>query len=355
MAVDDPLPTHPASASGGAAARSSTETGATAARTSAGGAFGSTASVTRTSPGGTTSAQCPDELVSDIESMSLHGNLATTEDRYTPSCRALPGTPDFVAAFSAPESGTYVIDTLGSDIDTVLAVYAGLCGSDELACNDEDEHISHQSRLVLDLEQAQTITIVVDGYRGQTGNILLNVSPPSNLIDSFVSASLPVTTVGNTKGLRDRLTSSCNSKLSSSDYVILFESQRSGTFEFRVTSTEFKPILSLRDGGPSGKEIACADGGSSSGSPSVWYALSAGRKVAVIIDGYDGSFGEFKLSIEPVSDPGSCAVASATRTGCIDPEVTACVCERIPDCCFGPWQALCATSDPSLACGTANR
>jgi hypothetical protein len=290
-------------------------------------------------------------LVSDVESISVERNLDGNPDRYTPSCRAMSGTSDLVIVWKPAEAGTYIIDTLGSEIDTVLAVYAGECGGTEIACNDEDQHLSHQSRVVVELDALTYITLVVDGYQGQTGKVLLNASRADAMVDKFVRTLDFANTRENTDARMDHFTSSCNSKISSPDYVFSFKAEVAATYRFSVSSSEFKPVISLRDGGPAGNEIAC----NGDFNPSIEYALNAGRSVAVVVDGYQGGSGEFLARFETnVDDSGSCAVASEWRTGCMDPDVTACVCQQLSECCLGPWNALCAGSDLSLACGTAS-
>ncbi|WP_437512576.1 MXAN_6577-like cysteine-rich protein [Sorangium sp. So ce1099] len=84
--------------------------------------------------------------------------------------------PEVIHSFTAPETGTYVIDTFGSDYDTVLSVFDGDCSGEELDCSDDSPwHSGVTSELSVSLEAGQTILIVVDGYDRDSGPYELHV------------------------------------------------------------------------------------------------------------------------------------------------------------------------------------
>ena len=108
--------------------------------------------------------------------------------------------------WTAPSSGYVEISTIGSDFDTLLAVYTGttLSSLNNLASNDDadDGFYSHvQFSAVL----GTTYQIAVAGHAGDEGNIELNIGsiappPPSN--DDFADrialpSLLPFSTTGN--------------------------------------------------------------------------------------------------------------------------------------------------------------
>lgn len=102
---------------------------------------------------------------------------------------AEPGEPDHAGrsapvrsawwTWTASASGSVTLDTRNSDFDTTLAVYQGssLGGLTEVAAN--DDAIGTQSRVVFTASQGVTYQIAVAGWRGQQGNIRLNISSPS--------------------------------------------------------------------------------------------------------------------------------------------------------------------------------
>ncbi|MDH6099509.1 pre-peptidase C-terminal domain-containing protein [Anabaenopsis sp. FSS-46] len=87
-------------------------------------------------------------------------------------------------SWTAPATANRVIiDTIGSDFDTVLSVFTGntVDGLTLVAQNDDlGEDNSKQSRVSFNITPGTTYYLAVDGYGNETGNITLNVSPFSN-------------------------------------------------------------------------------------------------------------------------------------------------------------------------------
>ncbi len=94
--------------------------------------------------------------------------------------------PDATFLYAAPADGTYTIDTIGSDFDTLLSVRGSECAGQpplcsctgpQLACNDDIVAGSNkQSRVSLSLFTGQLILIAVDGIGSASGNFTLNVN-----------------------------------------------------------------------------------------------------------------------------------------------------------------------------------
>jgi subtilisin family serine protease len=79
--------------------------------------------------------------------------------------------------WTAPSGGTVMIDTDGSDFDTLLAVYTGglLSNLTHMASNDDDGD-SGASVVTFEAVAGTVYKIAVDGFAGQTGNIELNLN-----------------------------------------------------------------------------------------------------------------------------------------------------------------------------------
>lgn len=78
--------------------------------------------------------------------------------------------------WTAPHTGTFVIDTFTSAFDTVLHIRDGDCDGAELACNDDEDPASNlRSIATVDLSAGQAIVIFVDGYYVQAGDYALHV------------------------------------------------------------------------------------------------------------------------------------------------------------------------------------
>ncbi len=77
--------------------------------------------------------------------------------------------------WNAPESGNVAIDTIGSNFDTILAVYTGnsVSGLIPVAAND-DYGGTILSRVYFEVNEGTSYKIAVDGWGSYTGDIVLN-------------------------------------------------------------------------------------------------------------------------------------------------------------------------------------
>jgi hypothetical protein len=81
--------------------------------------------------------------------------------------------------WTAPNSGTVKISTVGSDFDTTLAVYRGnsLAGLTPVA-SDDDSGGNLTSRVVFNAVAGTTYQIAVDGFNGDSGTVQLTINAP---------------------------------------------------------------------------------------------------------------------------------------------------------------------------------
>ena len=82
-------------------------------------------------------------------------------------------------AWTAPVTGTAEFDTVGSSFDTLLAVYSGranITSIEEVASNDDidERNRIYQSAVEFGVQEGETYFIAVDGYDGETGDIVLH-------------------------------------------------------------------------------------------------------------------------------------------------------------------------------------
>ena len=88
--------------------------------------------------------------------------------------------------WTAPADGSVVIDTVGSDFDTTLAMYLGSTVSTLTRLTRNDDAVGLQSRIALEARAGTTYHIAVDGYGQAAGSIVLNLQhtsapePPTN-------------------------------------------------------------------------------------------------------------------------------------------------------------------------------
>lgn len=81
--------------------------------------------------------------------------------------------------WTAPSNGTYTITTRSSSFDTVLGVYIGTSVGSlfTIASNDDGPNMGTASQVTFNAAGGTAYQIAVDGYNGDSGNIILSVFP----------------------------------------------------------------------------------------------------------------------------------------------------------------------------------
>jgi hypothetical protein len=117
---------------------------------------------------------CPDlDLGSRVPQTFVGANAGFGDDHYR-TCGFLGGE-DLMLQWTAPTDGTFVFDTTGSSFDTVLGVLDG-CAGPEIGCNDDSVGLTSQVALMM--VAGQSVILVIDGYQGATGDVVLNITEP---------------------------------------------------------------------------------------------------------------------------------------------------------------------------------
>lgn len=106
---------------------------------------------------------------------------ATREDR-EPVHDNQPGGPSIWFSYDPPIEGTLIIDTIGSDFDTLLAIYRlrdrpgdPITGGDlQEVGSDDDGGGDLTSEVSIGPSTSQRYRIAVDGFQGAEGNVVLN-------------------------------------------------------------------------------------------------------------------------------------------------------------------------------------
>lgn len=121
---------------------------------------------------------CADATIGGPLPVTSAGSTVGTGNDFTPNCSGGGNSEDVALQWTAPSTGTWVLHTQGSAIDTVLHVYDG-CGGPLLACNDDgpvavDCGGYPCSQITMDLVAGHTILVVVDGWN-VTGDYALTI------------------------------------------------------------------------------------------------------------------------------------------------------------------------------------
>jgi len=113
---------------------------------------------------------------------SVNGtNTNATKESGEPSHAGNVGGASVWYQWQAPNSGSAIISTAGSNFDTLLAVYTGntVSALTSVASNDDDTGVL-TSKVTFNATGGTTYRIAVDGYNGASGNITLNWSLPAS-------------------------------------------------------------------------------------------------------------------------------------------------------------------------------
>jgi hypothetical protein len=224
------------------------------------------------------------------------GSTIGAGDDFAPSCVGGAGGEDVSHTWTVPMDGTYVINTDGSDFDTILLVEEGLCANGlEIDC-DDDAGMGTQSQLKLALTAGQELTIVVDGFNdGAAGNYVLNISefmcPPAFDLGGMV----PVIQMGMNLQGPSAIGGSCGGD-GAPESVFTWTAPADGNYDIDTFGSNFDTLLYVFDGTCGGTELGCNDDNMGTTSL-VNVNLVAGQVIYIVVDGFGANFGNWTLNI----------------------------------------------------------
>lgn len=120
----------------------------------------------------------------------VDNNTGATIETGEPAHAGNPGGKSVWWSWTAPGDGAVVLDTAGSSIDTVLAVYTGTAVNALTLVGEDDNRSDDGTSLVRFLARAgMTYFFAVDGFSGtngvDSGEIILNLNPTMEINDDF--------------------------------------------------------------------------------------------------------------------------------------------------------------------------
>jgi hypothetical protein len=208
--------------------------------------------------------------------------------------------------WTAPASGQVEINTFGSSLDTVLAVYTGT-GLDKLnlfAAN--DDALDTQSQVLFSATAGTTYHISVDGYGGDTGDFTLRLgTTPAN--DNFANST--VVPGGTVTGTNLAATQESGEGAGTSGAINTvwwsWTAPTTGEVTVNTHGSDFDTILAVHTGSAMGglTMIAVNDDSSfpSTTTSQVTFQAYAGTTYHFAVDGYQNATGNVVLNLpEPV-------------------------------------------------------
>jgi len=120
-------------------------------------------------PGGV----CP-EFTRDVVPATVMGNTQLMNDNEDPTCGPGVGSGDARVEFTAPSTGVFRFDTVGSTLDTTVWLTDD-CTSASVAC-DYATNLNGRGRLEHPLDAGQSIVVHIDGTQGTSGDFVLDIT-----------------------------------------------------------------------------------------------------------------------------------------------------------------------------------
>lgn len=238
---------------------------------------------------------CGDIVIAPELPVSLGGEFVQGPSRYEPSCVGAQSA-EITFAFTAPQDGAYIVDTVGSTFDTVLYAYGPDCQPPELTCND-DAGGTLASSIGLSMVAGETVVIVLDSF-GETGSWALHVREGSLCPEAELEPSPEVQIESLLDEMApDSVAPSCGG--AGPDVTYLWTPPVTGRYRFTTVGSDFDTVLSVHSA-DCVTELACNDDAQGDVSSSLDLDVTEGVPIVVAVGSFDLFTGFFRLSIFPV-------------------------------------------------------
>lgn len=210
-------------------------------------------------------------------------------------------------SWTASSDGPVQIDTLGSNFDTLLAVYTGDSVSNltDVAANDDSAGLT--SRVMFQASAGNTYQIAVDGYGADFGSIKLNIAsavPPAN--DNFNSRAVLSGDTITTTGYNFLASTEPGEPLhagADGGHSVWWSWTAPATVQVEINTlgSDFDTLLGVYTGTSvsSLDEVASNDDSSNDETSRVSFQAVAGVEYEIAVDGYRGAQGNIQLHIQP--------------------------------------------------------
>jgi hypothetical protein len=258
---------------------------------------------------------------------SVNGNNSTsTEEAGEPNHAGKVGGRSLWYCWTAPASGEAAIHTLGSDFDTLLAVYTGtsLQALTPIASNDDISPPTEvRSGVIFNAAAGVTYRIAVDGFNGASGNVTLTWVQ-AQLNNTFANcqaiSGISGQVAGNNFGA-NRETGEPNHAGSPQGGSVWYcwTATARGPVTFDTIGSSFDTVLAAYTGDSVSALTLLAsndDFGPNNPFSRVTFNAVAGTTYRIVVEGYNGSAGNLFLNwvVPPPNDHfANCQAISGSR------------------------------------------
>jgi hypothetical protein len=233
-------------------------------------------------------------------------NVNATKEAGEPNHAGNAGGKSVWWTWTAPASGSVMINTAGSNFDTILAIYTGssVAALSTVASND-DAAGAQTSLVTFNAVAGATYQIAVDGYDGATGNITLNVAlTPTGPANSFANRTAlsgsSVTVSGtNVNATKEAGEPNHVGNIGGKSVWWTWTAPTSGSVTINTAGSNFDTLLSVYTGSAVSSLTLVASNDDVAGTQTslVTFNAVAGVTYQIVVDGYDGASGNITLNL----------------------------------------------------------
>lgn len=225
-----------------------------------------------------------------------------TKEADEPSHPGTRSTNSVWFRWTAPYSGSVVMTTEGSTLDTVLEAYRGTNLASLVSVRGNDDDGSKQtSRITFNAVSNMTYHIAVAGYTNSQGGVALNINPGANdLFADFLPLTGSSGTIAGRNSTARRETGEPGYRGVNGTNSVWFCGQvpLSGLLRFDTEGSNFDTLLAVYTGSRiTNLVLVASDNDSGTNKTSrLYFQAEAGTNYWVAVDGVEGQSGFFRLN-----------------------------------------------------------
>jgi hypothetical protein len=245
-------------------------------------------------------------------------NLGACIEAGEPAHAGQPGGASVWYSWTAPSTGRWVFDTIGSTPDTMLAIYTGATVNalTPVAANDDAGGGTRQSRVGINAVSGTTYRIAVDGWRGDSGPVTLAHRSVAN--DAFASATALTGTIDTESGSTVGATKEAGEpnhagNVGGASIWFAWTAPTTGAVTIDTLGSDYDTLLGVYTGSAVNAltGVASNDDAFGSGGPSqVTFVATIGTTYRIAVDGWNAAAGD--VTVHLVQPP---TLASAAPAG----------------------------------------
>jgi C1A family cysteine protease len=232
-------------------------------------------------------------------------NLSATAEVGEPAHAGDPATCSVWWTWTAPAAGRVTVDTIGSDFDTLLAVYTGSALTALTAVAADDQSGGGNTSLAsFPATAGVTYQIAVDGWHGQTGGVQLHLelqgaaAANDHFANRITVTGATVTAAGSNLNATAEANEPAHAGYAARRSVWwTWTAPGTGVARFNTEGSAFDTLLAVYTGTALAGlvQVAADDDGGAGTTSSLTFYASAGATYQIAVDGYAGASGSIAL------------------------------------------------------------